>query len=1061
MAIGDDFSIDYNYKRIHHTSGTTVYTVNALYSWLQDTFDELVQMDDEVPMTAQTPTEYTMVNGWWLDIGDDSNAHKYLRGGAIATSGQTNVIRLLKLEAWTGGTLTSGDIGDVVDYNSGGDGSTGVLIGYDNTNHYLWVRQDDTGDVFSDTTNTIDVGGVSYGSIKDVNGTLSGDELFANIYTLGTIATNPYPQIYVFQNKEAIAEWSSLTNWDRGHIDIVIQVKEMGVEIDGAVVTVFARQGGDLYNHFEIDLSAGGRNAVPLATSTDLDQDDTGDYFLLYDGETGGGFAAGDIIVGASSGSEAEILAVTDWGTEGVLRLIGVSGDFTDNENLQVSGATRGVANGDSTAGCVGDTFMYFDNESGTLTTNTIYYATSGSTARRLLVGKDSTNSALVLRASPSSETNLQDEQYHYHKYVDDETISDGTNTADVNMTSGSAMGQTIAGYSIHCVSGYSDIKIQNVNLDLAYDGQTVNFSVGDIVKGATSGSFGIVIADNDQGTSGTLTLGNVTGPFQDDENLQVEDATGGGFTTHAVADGTGEIIHTTTKNYELGSSYNYDVIIDMNYYDIAGTQSYHMAPHTVAELYEYLKFVNRWDSSTSIYKVQRPWGKVYFYNETGTSYTDETSDWISDTADDVLFDMTEQEDALYFGSTEKFNKVWYNLTTEGDHANTITWEYYNGSTWTAVTHNGDAGEGESQTGAGDFDGSGTGWYAVWWDMPTNWAAGDGDGTVEQDYYWVRARVSSFSSTTTDPVIGQGYMWEIYNPEVGEEYTTAYYGYAEKAASPFGTFAGGVFFGAQGVWIENMATSDEQAYSLIDSDGSVRNPPNKQPITITGLESGDRVTVFRLTGNGGEIDKDIYTVSSGSQYGSSVVMTASLDDDTPTTGVLRIVDDSESLEYRIRYASWSSDTVTLRTKVTSTTDQNGGATILYDADGDFVNNGIIYGDIVCNETDGSYAYAVTVAAGQVTTTALSGGSGNTWDSGDTYSFHTIPETLTGSDTAYIPFIDKQATGSTETVTVIYTTDRDILARVRKKGIIPFEIESDFDSDGVSIPATRTTDSIVS
>ena len=46
MAILDDFKVDTTNKRIYHLSGTTVYDVNALYSALMDTFDELVQMDD-------------------------------------------------------------------------------------------------------------------------------------------------------------------------------------------------------------------------------------------------------------------------------------------------------------------------------------------------------------------------------------------------------------------------------------------------------------------------------------------------------------------------------------------------------------------------------------------------------------------------------------------------------------------------------------------------------------------------------------------------------------------------------------------------------------------------------------------------------------------------------------------------------------------------------------------------------------------------------------------------------------------------------------------------------
>jgi len=56
LAIGDDFTIDYVNKRIHHSAGATVYTVNELYSWLMDQFDEQGAMDDQIPMSAQTPT---------------------------------------------------------------------------------------------------------------------------------------------------------------------------------------------------------------------------------------------------------------------------------------------------------------------------------------------------------------------------------------------------------------------------------------------------------------------------------------------------------------------------------------------------------------------------------------------------------------------------------------------------------------------------------------------------------------------------------------------------------------------------------------------------------------------------------------------------------------------------------------------------------------------------------------------------------------------------------------------------------------------------------------------
>lgn len=52
----------------------------------------------------------------------------------------------------------------------------------------------------------------------------------------------------------------------------------------------------------------------------------------------------------------------------------------------------------------------------------------------------------------------------------------------------------------------------------LAYDNQSANFTVGDVITGGTSGASGRVIADSDSGTSGTLTLHSIDGAFIDNE---------------------------------------------------------------------------------------------------------------------------------------------------------------------------------------------------------------------------------------------------------------------------------------------------------------------------------------------------------------------------------------------------------------------------------------------------------------------------------------------------------------------------------------------------------------
>ena len=97
-------------KRLEYSGAGTVYTVNQVYSALQDHFDELNQMDDGTPMSAQTPTEYTIGK---IDPGDtepwflDQTSTEFLSNGAVQTSGwdrveATNVGIIRMAIDWTG-----------------------------------------------------------------------------------------------------------------------------------------------------------------------------------------------------------------------------------------------------------------------------------------------------------------------------------------------------------------------------------------------------------------------------------------------------------------------------------------------------------------------------------------------------------------------------------------------------------------------------------------------------------------------------------------------------------------------------------------------------------------------------------------------------------------------------------------------------------------------------------------------------------------------------------------------------------------------------------------------
>ena len=677
MAIGDDFTIDYTYKRIRHSiTATTVWTVNALYSYLQDTFDEIDQMDDPIPMSAQTPTEYTLINGWFMSEARENegganyrNCFEYLKTGAIQTSGNNAVVYVLAFgETYT--SAIASDIGLLV--QNTGVTNTGRLLDYDNTAKKWWVRK--VLGTFTTEAVTITPGGTGAGTITSVT---TGEQLWANIYTLGTIEQHTNEeQIYVEQLSARYvtgAEWwpENKANATTRHVDILIKVKESSSEMDSGNITVYLRNypttgNADLYDHFGIDLSAGGRNAVPLATSPDLNNTDT----------------------------------------------------------------------------------------------------------------------------------------------------------------------QATA-------SGYSGVTIAFVNGTVAYSSISGSFTAFETVTWA--GGSGVFLRQTTGTGAGTMTLGNVTADYP----LTSETITGASKTATASANMV-EAYRMVKQFDQQATSPEYSVIIYCNNY-------------TLASVYQYLKYVTRIGSTFLMYPSTYPQGGP-------------------------LSHSTTKEGQLYIRAHE-----------------------------------------DTQT------------------APTN---------------------------TFSPV----------------------------KASPFGTFAGGKFFGAQGVWIQNMAAADVKNYQLIDADNTTQNPPNQQTLTISNLISGDRVSVFRtVSATDSSIKKDMYVSAAGNTASNAAfIVSTTITADTPagttTPGYIRVVDISDTTatrEARYTYSSWSGSTFTLT--------------------------------------------------------------------------GTLDRTYSTDDTAYVPFIDINATESSAAVTVIYTADRSIIIRVRRKAataILPFETTGTFGSAGYSTTAIRTTDSIV-
>jgi hypothetical protein len=215
--------------------------------------------------------------------------------------------------------------------------------------------------------------------------------------------------------------------------------------------------------------------------------------------------------------------------------------------------------------------------------------------------------------------------------------------------------------------------------------------------------------------------------------------------------------------------------------------------------------------------------------------------------------------------------------------------------------------------------------------------------------------------------------------------------------SPFGTFAGGKFFGARGVWLSNVPGMDANSYQLIDATGTDQVPPTTVAVTVTNTESGDRVSVFKTTGDNEVINKQMFTLQQvhSAPVGYIRVLPGTILADTPETegGTIRVV--------------------------------------RRDGSGNWL---------------GEERYTYT-----------------SWTSGGTYDEFTLTGSTTKdygtNDTAYVPYLDEEATGTSVDTTISYIANMFVLTVVRIKGMIPFKIKGEITTAGLTVPVIRTSDTV--
>lgn len=316
--LGGDVTVEYlanNRLKYMYWSGAAAdtRTLNELYSAMATLLDETTTIDSGTAFSAETPVEYTTGK---IDSGDTEpwyaafDLMEHITGGALRTTGWLRAVGtntgIVIAPVAAPSAILAADAGKDITH---ADGDAGTLLEVLDTGAgtaYLVIRPDS-----SAAANNFDsvAGNLTCNAHIEAQtaAATSGDMIWANLYSIGTIDTNVH--LYLYQGAAATDadrtrrySWNSATGdwYDNGHIDICVPLKDITsatwAVIDAGYITVFARKFTDLFASFEVENSttSGGRNPIPVQTSSDLDN--TTGIQKVTTGAWAGAFTDGEII---------------------------------------------------------------------------------------------------------------------------------------------------------------------------------------------------------------------------------------------------------------------------------------------------------------------------------------------------------------------------------------------------------------------------------------------------------------------------------------------------------------------------------------------------------------------------------------------------------------------------------------------------------------------------------------------------------------------------------------------------------------------------------------------
>ena len=399
---------------------------------------------------------------------------------------------------------------------------------------YRWVNTWDMGDE------------TSYQFLKGgAVETSDAQKLFANLYTIGSQFRNS--MIYIVQADAEVTPW-----WIPGNIDVVIKVKTGGTLIDSGKVMVYSRDSDGLYDHNEVDLSAGGRNPGGINTFEDINYKTTGDIYLDTAAVT-----EVRTITGISVANPTVVTTGTHNLVTGNIVTISGSNSTPTIDGVRtvtvLTGTTFTVPVNVTVAGTAGSVTTEFD-------TGNFAYGAAGASGRIQYV--DSANTRLYLCQVEGT-------------FVAAEIIKERSSRTAGDLGTQTTNHATVAKYDV--IAGYSDIKAVFVQRKFTGGTSGGTWIVGETVTQAVSGWTGKFAA----------LVSNV---------VYCENTSGTPNNTNQITGATGTYTPTATSA---------QTTVDKDLNNGAGAQPYNAvvdcAGRTVLQIYQYLKYITNHNSAASI----------------------------------------------------------------------------------------------------------------------------------------------------------------------------------------------------------------------------------------------------------------------------------------------------------------------------------------------------------------------------------------------------------------------------------------------------------------------------